>query len=79
MEIQDSEQDSSRASEIQELVQKHKNVFQDLPMELPPERRIEHVIEVNTGSSPIKVRPMKKGLKLLAKTDSKLVNESVYR
>jgi hypothetical protein len=26
-------------------------------MELPPQRRIEHIIEVKAGSSPIKVRP----------------------
>jgi hypothetical protein len=57
MEIQESEQDNSRAPEIQELIQKHKKVFQDLPMELPPQRRIEHVIEVKPGSSPVKVRP----------------------
>jgi hypothetical protein len=38
MEIQESKQDNSRAPEIQELIQKHKKVFQDLPMELPPQR-----------------------------------------
>lgn len=59
MEIQDSEQDNYRALEIQELVQKHKKVFQDLPMELPPKRRIEHVIEVKPRSSQVKVRPYK--------------------
>jgi len=26
-------------------------------MELPPQRRIEHIIEVKPGSSPVKVRP----------------------
>jgi hypothetical protein len=57
MEIQDSEQDDSRVEEVQEILQKHKKVFQDLPMELPPERRIEHIIEVKPGSSPVKVRP----------------------
>jgi hypothetical protein len=57
MEIQDSEQYDSRVEEVQEILQKHKKVFQYLPMELPLERRIEHIIEVNPGSSPIKVRP----------------------
>jgi hypothetical protein len=37
--------------------EKHKKVFQDLPMELPLERRIEHIIEVKPGSSPVKVKP----------------------
>ena len=57
MEIQESEQDDSRTSEIQDLIQKHKKVFQDLPMEIPPQRRIEHIIEVKPGSNPVKVRP----------------------
>jgi hypothetical protein len=55
--IQESKQDDSKTSDIQDLIQKHKKVFQDLPMELPPQRRIEHIIEVKPGSSPVKVRP----------------------
>jgi hypothetical protein len=39
MEIQEPKQDSKN-SEIQDLIRKHKKVFQDLPMELPPQRRI---------------------------------------
>jgi hypothetical protein len=58
IEIQESEQDDdSRISDVQDLIQKHKKVFQDLPMELPPQRRIEHIIEVKLGSSLVKVRP----------------------
>jgi hypothetical protein len=52
MEIQESEQDDSKTSEIQDLIQKHKKFFQDLPMELPPQRRIGHIIEVKPGSNP---------------------------
>jgi hypothetical protein len=59
IEIQESEQDDSRTSNIQDLIQKHKKVFQDLLMELPPQRRVEHIIEVKPGSSPVKVRPYK--------------------
>ena len=44
---------------IQDLIQKHKKVFQDLPMELLPQIRIEHIIEVKPGSSSVKVRPYK--------------------
>jgi hypothetical protein len=57
MEIQDSEQDDSKTSNIQYLIQKHEKVFQYLPMELAPQSRIEHIIEVKPGSSPVKVRP----------------------
>jgi hypothetical protein len=39
MEIQESKQDS-RNSEIQEPIQKHKKVFQDLPMELPAQEEL---------------------------------------
>ena len=41
----------------QGLIQKYKKVFEDLPMELPPERKIEHAIEIKLGSSPINVKP----------------------
>jgi hypothetical protein len=57
IEIQESEHDDSITSNIQDLIQKHKKVFQYLPMELLPQRRIEHIIEVKPGSSPVKVRP----------------------
>ena len=45
MGIQEPEQDSKNL-EIQDLIKKHKNVFQELPMDLPPQRIIEHIIEV---------------------------------
>jgi hypothetical protein len=56
MGIQEPEQDSKN-SKIQDLIQKYKKVFQDLPMDLPPQRRIEHLIEIKPGSSPVKIKP----------------------
>jgi len=43
--------------EIQELIQKHTKVFQDLPLELPPKREIEHIIEVESGSYITNIKP----------------------
>jgi len=57
MEILASELVDSKETEIQQLIQKHKKVFQDLPMELPPERDIEHIIEMKPGSSPVNIKP----------------------
>lgn len=57
MESQHLEQDESREEEIQNLLQKHESIFQDLPMQLLLERNIEHIIEIKPGSSPIKVKP----------------------
>jgi hypothetical protein len=56
MGIQEPGQDSKN-SEIQDLIQTYKKVFQDLPMDLPPQRRIEHLIEIKPESSPVKIRP----------------------
>jgi hypothetical protein len=56
MGIQEPEQDSKNL-EIQDLIQTYKKVFQDLPMDLPPQKRIEHLIEIKPGSSPVKIRP----------------------
>ena len=53
----DMDQDVSQEGEIQDLLQKHEKVFQNLPMQLPLERSIEHIIEVKTISNPIKVKP----------------------
>ena len=52
MEGQDVEQDA-----CQELLWKHGKVFQKLPMQLPPERSIEHIVEVKMGSNHVKVKP----------------------
>ena len=43
--------------EIQELIQKHHKVFQEFPMELPPNRKTEHLIELEPGAKPENIRP----------------------
>ena len=45
--------------EIQELIQKHHKVFQEIPMELPPNRKIEHLIELEPGAKRVNIRPHK--------------------
>ena len=57
MELLTSEVVKQDHPEIQGLIQKYKKVFEDLPMELRPERKIEHVIEIKSGSSPVNVKP----------------------
>lgn len=37
---------SEESPEVNELIQNHEKVFQDLPMKFPPKREIEHTIEV---------------------------------
>lgn len=48
---------SEEPPEIQELIQKPKKVFQDLPLEMPLQRKIEHIIEVKAGSNPVNIKP----------------------
>ena len=57
MELLTSKVVKPRHPESQGLIQKYKKLFEDLPMELPPERRIEHIIEIKSGSSPVNVKP----------------------
>jgi hypothetical protein len=47
----------SQHPEIQSLIQKYDKVFQDLPMKLPPNRNIEHIIKVKPDSAPVNIRP----------------------
>jgi hypothetical protein len=47
----------SQDPEIQALIQKHDKVFQDLPMKMPPNRNIEHIIEVKPDSTLVNIRP----------------------
>ena len=56
MELLTSEGVKLGQPEIQGLIQKYKKVFKYLPMELPLERKIEHVIEIKSGSSPVNVK-----------------------
>jgi len=48
---------SEESPEVQDLIQKHEKVFQDLPMKMPPNREIEHTTEVKVGSDPINIKP----------------------
>ena len=43
--------------EIQDLIRRHEKVFQDLPMKMPPNREIEHTIEVKARSDPVNIMP----------------------
>ena len=57
MEIIAAEVIQCQHPEIQALIQKYDKVFQDLPMKLPPNRNIEHIIEVKPDSTPVNIRP----------------------
>ena len=50
METLTCEGDMDKQPEIQELILKHHNLFQELPMELPPNKKIEHIIEIEPGA-----------------------------
>jgi len=47
---------NEESPELQELIQKHEKVFQDLPMKMPPNKEIEHTIEVKAGSDPMNIK-----------------------
>ena len=57
MEILMCEGDMEKQPEIQELIEKNHKVFQELPMELPPNRKIEHIIEIEPGTKPASSKP----------------------
>ena len=57
MELLTSEVVKPGQPDIQGLIQKYKKVFEDLPMELPLERKIEHVIEIKSRSIHVNVKP----------------------
>ena len=50
---------SSQPKDIKNLLQKHKRVFEDLPHGRPPNRGIQHRIELEAGTLPIKIHPYK--------------------
>lgn len=43
--------------EVSFLIQKYEKDFEYLPMKLPPERKIEHIIEVKPDSTLVNVKP----------------------
>ena len=47
----------SQHPNIQALIQKYDKVFQDLPMNMPLERKIEHIIEVKPDSASVNIKP----------------------
>ena len=49
MELLTCEGDDYKPPKIQELIQKHHKVFQQLPMGILPNRKIEHMIEIEPG------------------------------
>ena len=51
MEILTSEGYMDKQPEIQEIIQKHRKVFQELPIELLPNRKTEHIIEIDLGQN----------------------------
>jgi hypothetical protein len=57
MEILPSEVVHSQHLEIEVLIEKYDKVLQDLPMKLPPERKIKHIIEVKPDSTPVNIKP----------------------
>ena len=57
MELLTCEGDDYKPLEIQELIQKRRKVFQELPMELPPNRKIEHIIDVEPREKPVNIKP----------------------
>ena len=52
MEILTSEGDMGKQPKIQALIRKHCKMFQELPMELPPNRKTENIIEIEPGTKP---------------------------
>ena len=45
------EESDYKPPKIHELIQKHQKVFQELPMELPPNRKTEHLMELELGQN----------------------------
>ena len=56
MELLTCEGDDYKPSDLQELIQKHHKVFQELPMKLPPNRKIKHTIDVEPGANLVNIK-----------------------
>ena len=57
MELLTCEGNDYKRLEIEEVIQKHHKVFQELSMELPPNRKTKHLIELEPGVKPVNIRP----------------------
>ena len=43
--------------DIQTVLDKHKRVFEDIPLGIPPNRGFEHIIELEEGAKPVITTP----------------------
>ena len=59
MAILTGEGDMDKQLEIQELIRKHREVFHELPVELPPNRKTKHIIEIEPWIKPANNKPYK--------------------
>ena len=50
---------SKHHKEIKRLLSKCERVFGDLPLGKPPDKEVEHIIELDIGTQPIKINPYK--------------------
>ena len=57
MELLTCEGDMDKQPEIQDLIRKNYKVFQELPMDLPPNRKIKHIIEIEPGTKTASSKP----------------------
>ena len=57
MEILTSEGDMDKQPETQELIRKHRKVFQELPMALPTNKKTKHIIEIEPWTKPASNNP----------------------
>lgn len=48
--------------EIQEVLEKHMDVFEDMPKGLPPQRGFEHILELEPRSKQMMITPYKNPL-----------------
>ena len=51
---------SKHPKDIKQLLGKYEKVFGDLPPWRPPERGVEHALELEIGTQPIKIHPYRK-------------------
>ena len=57
IEILTREGDMNNQPKIQELIRKHRKMFQDLPMELPPNGKTKYIIKIEPGTKPANNNP----------------------
>ena len=55
IELLTCEGDDYNPPEMQDLIQKHHKVFQELPVELPPNNKLKQLIELEPGVKPVNI------------------------